>query len=59
MKSIAVREDLYDKAAAMAANDRLASQEYIGSRAQLFNRDEFERALNEIPDAEPDDCDRM
>jgi hypothetical protein len=72
-KSIAVPEDLYDKAAALAAQDhmsveefvsevlanRVASREYIESRAKLFNREEFERSLNEIPDVEPDDCDRM
>jgi len=52
-KSIAVPEDLYANAAA------LASREYIESRAKLFNREEFERSLNEIPDVEPDDCDRM
>jgi hypothetical protein len=72
-KSIAVPEDLYDKAAALAAQDhmsveefvsevlanRVASREYIESRAKLFNREEFERALNEIPDVEPEDRDRM
>ncbi len=72
-KSIAVPEDLYNKAAEIAARDhvsieefvsavlayRLASREYIESRAKLFNRDEFERALNEIPDVEPEGQDRL
>jgi hypothetical protein len=37
--------DLCDKAAEGAAKNRLAGQEYIESRAKLFNREEFERAL--------------
>jgi hypothetical protein len=71
-KSIAEPEDLYKRAAELAAKDhvsveefvsvvlanRLASREYIESRARLFNREEFERALEEIPDVEPDDDDR-
>lgn len=72
-KSIALPEDLYNKAAEIAARDhvsveefvsgvlanRLASREYIETRAKLFNRDEFERALNEIPDVEPEGYDRL
>ncbi len=72
-KSIAVPEDLYNKAAALAAKDhvsveefvstvlanQLASREYIESRVKLFNREDFERALNEIPDVEPEDYDRL
>jgi hypothetical protein len=71
-KSVAVPEDLYNKAAAFAAEDhvsveqfvstvlanQLASREYLESRAKLFNREEFERALNGIPDVEPEDHDR-
>jgi hypothetical protein len=72
-KSIAVPEDLYKRAAELAAKDqvsveefvsavlanRLASREYIEERAKLFNQGEFERALNEIPDGEPDEHDRL
>jgi hypothetical protein len=72
-RSIAVPEDLYNKAAEIAAKDhvsveefvtaavanRLASREYIESRAKLFNRDEFERALNEIPDVDPENHDSL
>jgi len=72
-KSIAAHEDLYKRAAEIAAKDhvsveefvsgvianRLASREYIESRAKLFNREEFERALEEIPDVEPEDHDRL
>jgi len=72
-KSIAVPEDLYQRAAELAAKDhvsveefvsamlanRLASREYIESHAKLFNREEFERALGKIPDVEPEDQDRL
>jgi hypothetical protein len=71
-KNIAVPEDLYNRAVELAAKDhisveefvsavlanRLASHEYIESRAKLFNREEFERALDQIPDVEPEDHDR-
>ena len=72
-KSIAVPEDLYNKAAQVAAKDhvsveefvsallasRLANREYIETRAQLFSREEFERALNAVPDVEPEPYDRQ
>lgn len=72
-KSIIVPEDLYNKAVETAAKDhvsveefvsvavanRLASREYIESRAKLFSRDEFERALNDIPNVEPEAHDRL
>jgi hypothetical protein len=72
-KSIAVPEDLYDRAAELAAKDhlsveefvsallasRLANREYIETRARLFSRQEFERALDEIPDVEPEPYDRQ
>jgi len=72
-KHIVLPEDLYNRAAELAARDqmsveefvsgllenRLASREYIESRASLFNRQEFERALNQIPDVEPEDHDRL
>jgi hypothetical protein len=43
----------------VAVANRLASREYIESRAKLFNRDEFERALNEIPDVKPENHDSL
>ncbi|HXJ94266.1 MAG TPA: hypothetical protein VMT20_15570 [Terriglobia bacterium] len=72
-RRITVSEDLYLKAAELAARDhvsveefvsallanRLAARDFIESRAKLFNREEFERALNEIPDVEPEDNDRL
>jgi hypothetical protein len=70
-KSIAVPESLYNKAAELAAKDhvsveefvsallasRFANREYIEMRAQLFSREEFERALNAVPDVEPEPYD--
>ena len=72
-KTITVPEDLYKRAAELAAREhvsieefvsavlahRLASREFIESRAKLFNREEFEQALDQIPDAEPEDSDRL
>jgi len=72
-KNVAVPEELYNKAAEVAAKDhvsveefisaavanRLASREYIESRAKLFSREEFDRALQEIPDVEPEEHDRL
>jgi len=72
-KSVAVPDKLYNKAAELAAKEqvsveefvsaavanRLASREYIESRARLFNRADFESALKEIPDVEPEEHDRL
>jgi hypothetical protein len=72
-KSITVPEDLYNRAAELAARDNVsveefasailanhfASREYIEAPAKLFNREDFESALNEIPDVEPDEQDRL
>lgn len=71
-KTVAVPDDLYDKAAEVAAKDqvsveefvsaalanRLAGREYIEARAHLFDRAEFENALKEIPDVPPEEHDR-
>lgn len=72
-KSIAVPEELYNKAVELAARDRVSVEEfvtallanqfadraYIESRAQLFSREEFEQALDAIPDVEPEPYDRQ
>jgi hypothetical protein len=72
-KIIAISEELYNKAAELAARDhvsveklvsailanRFASRAYIEARAARFSREEFDRALNEIPDVKPEDCDRI
>ena len=72
-RSVAVTEDLYNKAAELTAREhlpveefitailtnRVADREFIDARAKLFNRKDFERALSEIPDVEPEDHDRL
>jgi hypothetical protein len=71
-KSIAVSDSLYKRAEQIAAKenvsveefiaavitDRITAREQIDSRAGLFNREDFNRALNQIPDVEPDPSDR-
>jgi hypothetical protein len=72
-RSIAVPDELYNKAVKFAAKDRMsveeflsavlanrfASREFIESRAKLFNRAEFEQALDIIPDVQPEEHDRL
>lgn len=72
-RSVAVPEDLYNKAAELAAREhlsveefitailsnRVADREFIEAHAKLFNREDFERALSEIPDVEHEDHDRL
>ncbi len=72
-KIVAVPDDLYNKVAEVAAKDRvsieefvsaavanrLASRAYIESRARRFSREDFERALKQIPDVEPEENDRL
>lgn len=72
-KIVAVPDHLYDKAAELAAKEqvsveefvsaalanRLAGREFIESRARLFSREDFERALKEIPDVDPEEQDRL
>lgn len=71
-KSIALAEDLHNKTAELAAKDhvsdeefvsillanRLASREFIDARAKLFDRADLHRALDQIPDIEPEEHDR-
>lgn len=71
-KNVAVPDDLYEKAAALAAKDQvsiddfvsaavanqLAGRRYLEARARLFSRQEFMRALEQIPDVEPNEQDR-
>ena len=72
-KIVAVPDDLYSKVAEVAAKDRvsvdefisgavanqLASREYIDSRARCFNKEDFEKALEAIPDVDADEVDRV
>jgi hypothetical protein len=72
-RNIAIAADLYDRAALAAStnhtsvgdfvsallSEELASREFIESRARLFDREEFERALETVPDTEPEEHDRI
>jgi hypothetical protein len=72
-RNIALDEDLYNKTAELAAKEhisieefvsvllanRVASREFIDSRARLFDRADFDRALDRIPDVEPEEHDRL
>ena len=72
-RNIALAEELYNQAAELAAKDQVsvekfvsvllancvASRAFIESRAQLFNKADFERALNQVPDVEPEEHDRI
>lgn len=72
-KIVAVPDDLYAKAAEVAAREQvsveefvssavathLATREYIQSRASQFRREDFEAAIQSIPDVEPDEHDRL
>ena len=72
-RNIALAEDLYNKAAELAAKDhvsveefvsillanRVASREFIDSRARLFDKADFDRALHQVPDVEPEERDRL
>ena len=42
-----------------ALANRVATREFIESRAKLFNRGAYDKALNEIPDVEPEVQDRL
>jgi hypothetical protein len=64
---------LYDRAAHIAAKDnlsvdefvsaaiasRVSARETIDAHAVLFDRGAFDRALNKIPDVEPNGSDRI
>ena len=72
-KNVAISEELYDKAAKLAARDHVSVDEFVSAvlangfargesieaRAARFSREEFDRALNEIPDVEPESYDRL
>ena len=72
-RSITVTDDLYSKASAVAARDRvsveefvsrvladrLASREFFDARSARFNRSDFEQTLDTIPDVDPEPHDRF
>jgi hypothetical protein len=72
-KSIAVPEELYLRAAEIAAKenmpvdefvstaiaDRLATRRYLEARANRASNDRLREALAQIPDVEPEEYDRL
>lgn len=72
-KNVAVPEDLYAKAVELAEQehvsveqfvssalaDQLAGRQYLGARAQRATRDRFLKALEHVPDVEPEESDRL
>jgi hypothetical protein len=71
--SVSVPEDLYENAAAIAAAEhvsvdevfasafaeQLAAWERLRQRANRGDRDKFLSLLDKVPDAEPEDYDRI
>jgi hypothetical protein len=72
-KSIAVPQDLYDRAMELAAQehisvddfvsaalaDQIATRQYIHQRGARSTEDRFRQALKQIPDIEPEGSDRL
>jgi hypothetical protein len=72
-KNIAVPEDLYAKAAELAEKDhvsveefvssaladQLAGRQYLEGRAEHASKERFLKALEQVPDVEPEDYDRL
>ena len=72
-KNVAVPEDLYAKAVELAEQehvsveqfvssalaDQLAGRQYLEARAQRATRDNFLKALEHVPDVEPEENDRL
>jgi hypothetical protein len=72
-KSIAVPQDLYDKAAELASQehvsvddfisdalaDQIAARQYLNQRRARSTEDRFRQALKQIPDTEPEAYDRL
>lgn len=72
-KNVAVPEDLYAKAVELAEQehvsveqfvssalaDQLAGRQYLEARAQRATRDRFLKALEHVPDVEPEESDRL
>jgi hypothetical protein len=67
-KSIAVPQELYDKATELAAQehisvedfvsaalaDQFAARQYLNQRATRATKERFQQALKQIPDTEPE-----
>jgi hypothetical protein len=72
-KSVAVPQDLYDKAAELADQehisvddfisaalaDQIAARQYLNQRRARSTEDRFRQALKQIPDIEPEAYDRL
>ena len=72
-RSVIVPDDVYEKAARMAAErqvpvedfisgalvDQMAAREYISRRAARSSHEAFLKALDQVPDVEPDGYDRL
>ncbi len=73
MRTITLPEELYNKAAELAARehisvdefvsaalvDQVAGHEHLDKRAGRFSRERLESALAQIPDREPEEHDRL
>jgi len=72
-RSVTVPDEIYEKAAKMAAErriavedfvssafvDQMAAREYIARRTARSSAEAFRNALDNIPDVEPEDYDRL
>jgi hypothetical protein len=72
-RSVTVPDEVYERAAKMAAQrrvaledfvssaliDQMAAREYISRRAARSSEEAFRKALDKIPDVEPEDYDRL
>ena len=72
-KSVTVPEDLYNRAAEIAAKDHVSVEEFVSAklseqfagleylkrRAERASVDKFRAALLHIPDVEPEESDRF
>jgi len=72
-RSVTVPDEIYEKAAKMAAErrialeefvssalvDQMAAREYISRRAARSSDEAFRKALDKIPDVEPEEYDRL
>ena len=72
-RSVTVPDEIYEKAEKMAAErrvaleefissalaDQMAAREYISRRAARSSEEAFRKALDKIPDVEPEGYDRL
>jgi hypothetical protein len=72
-RSVTVPDEIYERAAKMAAErcvaledfvssalvDQMAARDYLARRGARSSDEAFRKALNKIPDVEPEDYDRI